>query len=210
MRDIMRRTAGVAAALALTAAVVAGCSDDKSDDGADSSTAVASTSADGSTSSSDSTGADKAKDVELTAADGTKVTLTGPIAAKYSAATDKQRTDLGKPKAGDDDYAGTSDSGVVFQQFDGGVITAKNADAGTPAFITWGKIRDAWNVERDASGKPSDDGESGSDGPLGAATSDETEEGTVKKSTFENGTITWDSKTNKVEVTVKGTVVPAK
>lgn len=147
--------------------------------------------------------------VELTAADGTKVTLSGPIAAKYQAATAKQKTDLGAPKTGPD-AAGTGTNGVVFQQFAGGVITAKNADAGTPAYITWGKIRDAWNVKRDASGNPSADGKSGSQGPLGTATSDETEAGTVKTSTFEHGTITWNSATDKVEVTVNDKVVPAK
>ena len=90
------------------------------------------------------------------------------------------KADLGQPLTGDD-ASGTSDSGVVYQQFDGGVITARDGDAGTPAYITCGKIRDAWNVERDAQGEPSDDGEEGSDGPLGAATSDETTEGDIKK-----------------------------
>lgn len=116
------------------------------------------------------------------------------------------KADLGQPLTGDD-ASGTSDSGVVYQQFDGGVITARNGDAGTPAYITWGKIRDAWNVERDAQGEPSDDGEEGSDGPLGAATSDETTEGDIKKSTFENGTITWNSADDTVTVTVNGKVV---
>ncbi|GEE03032.1 hypothetical protein nbrc107696_34780 [Gordonia spumicola] len=201
MRQNMRRTAGVAAALAVTAAVLAGCSDDKSDDASASTTA---TSAATTTSS-----AAAAKPVELTSTDGKEVTLTGPIAAKYSAATDKQRKDLGKPKAGKGE-AGTSESGVVFQQFVGGVITAKNAEAGTPAFITWGKIRDAWNVKRDEHGKPSAHGKSGSNGPLGAATSDETDEGTLKKSTFEHGEITFDTKTDKIKVTVMGKEVAAK
>ena len=73
-----------------------------------------------------------------------EVTLTGPIAAKYSSATEKQKDALGKPLTGDFN-AGTRESGVVFQQFQGGVIIAKNNEAGTPAYITWGKIREAWN-----------------------------------------------------------------
>ena len=66
------------------------------------------------------------------------MTLTGPIAAKYSSATESQRQALGKPLTGDRN-AGTRESGVVFQQFQGGVITAKNDDAGTPAYITLGQ-----------------------------------------------------------------------
>ena len=115
---------------------------------------------------------------------------------------------MGKPLTGDD-ASGTSDNGVVYQQFDGGVITARNGDAGTPAYITWGKIRDAWNVERNAQGEPSDDGEGGSEGPLGAATSDETVNGDIRESTFEHGTITWNSADNKVTVTVMGKEVAA-
>src|SRR6476469_3972161 len=72
-----------------------------------------------------------------------EVTLTGPIAAKYSSATESQKETLGKPLTGDRN-AGTRDSGVVFQQFQGGVIVAKNDEAGTPAYITSGKIREAW------------------------------------------------------------------
>lgn len=90
----------------------------------------------------------------MTAADGSKVTLSGAIAKKYNAATEGQKADLGKAKTGAD-ASGESPNGVVFQQFEG-VITAKNADA--PAYITWGKIRDAWNVKRDDTGKPSADG----------------------------------------------------
>lgn len=141
-------------------------------------------------------------------ADGSTVTLTGPIAAKYSAATAAQRTGLGVVLTGDHN-AGTRDSGVIYQQFKGGVITAKSAAAGTPAYITWGRIRDAWNIERDADGKPSLAGKNGSAGPLGAVTSDETAAGALKQTTFEHGKITFDPKTRKVEVTVNGKVVPA-
>lgn len=200
---VRRRTAGIVAALAVTTLVAAGCSDD---DNADSSNASASvseqTDASGSQESGSESGTESGQSVPLEAEDGTKVELTGAIAAKYSSATEKQKTDLGKPLTGDD-ASGTGDNGVSFQQFDGGVITSK----GDTAYITWGKIRDAWNVERDETGKPSDDGEGGSAGPLGAPTSDETEEGNMKKSTFENGEITYDTKTQKVEVTVDGKVV---
>ena len=197
-----RRTVGIFAAMAVTALVATACSDDNKDDASATGTTVATTT-DGTetTTATETTGA--AEDVELTAADGTKVTLTGPIAAKYASATEEQKTDLGKPLTGED-ASGTSESGVVFQQFDGGVITAANADAGTPAYITWGVIRDAWNVLRDESGQPSDDGKGGSAGPLGAATSDETEEDGVKKSTFQNGEITFDTETEEVTVIVEG------
>ncbi len=191
MHQVVRRTVGGAAALALAALVVAGCSNDNDDDSASSSVSV-SASADA-----------NAASVDLTAADGTKVALTGALAEKFKTATEKQQTDLGKPLTGPD-AAGTSESGVMFQQFDGGVITAK---PGSPAYITWGKIRDAWNVKRDATGKPAADGKAGSNGPLGTATSDETDEGDMKVSTFEHGKITYMN--DKVEVTVNGTVVPA-
>lgn len=206
MKQIIRRTVGAAAAASIAVLVVAGCSNDSSDTSTTESSAVAT--ADTSSSTTGSSAAAN-QSVELTAADGTKVTLSGPIAAKYLSSTEKQKADLGKPLTGSE-ASGTSASGVVFQQFDGGVITAKNADAGTPAYITWGKIRDAWNVKRDATGTPSVDGKGGSNGPLGAATSDETDDGTLKVSTFEHGKITWDSKTDTVEVTVNDKVVPAK
>lgn len=160
-------------------------------------------------SASKTAGEDSATEVTITGAQGREVTLTGPIATRYKSATDAEKKDLGKPLDGDRN-AGTRDSGVVYQQFEGGAITAKNGDAGTPAFITWGKIRDAWNVKRDDTGNPSESGKSGSTGPLGAPTSDETDEGGLKQSTFENGKITWDPKTDTTEVTVKDKVVPAK
>ena len=215
MHQVFRRSAAAAAAVAATALIVAGCGDDNDDNASSSAassvqvsaeasadaSAGASAGADASTSADASAG----KDVKLTAADGTEVTLTGAIAAKFNAATDKQRADLGKPLTGAD-TSGTSDSGMTFQQFDGGVISSK----GDNAFITWGKIRDAWNVKRDDTGTPSESGKSGSTGPLGAPTSDETDEGGRKQSTFENGKITWDPKTDTTEVTVKDKVVPAK
>ncbi|MDY6995349.1 MAG: hypothetical protein SW019_02060 [Actinomycetota bacterium] len=137
-----------------------------------------------------------------------EVTLTGPIAAKYSTATDGQKQALGKPLTGSRN-AGTRESGVVFQQFQGGVIVAKNAEPGTPAYITWGKIREAWNVERAPDGVPELLGKNGSPGPLGVPTSDENLVGDLLVTTFEHGKITFDPKTGEVEVTVNGNVVPS-
>ncbi|MFL0289414.1 LGFP repeat-containing protein [Mycobacterium sp. SMC-18] len=137
-----------------------------------------------------------------------EVTLTGPIAAKYASATDKQKAALGKPLTGDHN-AGTRDSGVVFQQFQGGAIVAKNNQPGTPAYIIWGKIREAWNVQRDADGVPSVSGTNGSAGPLGVVTSDETPAGDQLVATFEHGKIAYNTTTRQVEVTVNGKVVPS-
>ncbi|GAA3970316.1 hypothetical protein [Gordonia caeni] len=205
---VHRRTAGIIAGLAAITLVAAGCSSDDVKDTASSATDAAASAASDATDAASSAVNGEGGDVDLKAADGSTVTLTGPIAAKYSSATEEQKADLGAPETGDD-ASGTSESGVVFQQFDGGVITAKNGDDGTPAYITWGKIRDAWNVERNADGEPSDDGKGGSNGPLGAATSDETEEGDVKESTFEHGTITYNTADDKITVTVNGKEVDA-
>jgi hypothetical protein len=147
-------------------------------------------------------------EVKLTGERDVEVTLTGPIAAKYSSATDNQRQALGKPLTGDRN-AGARESGVVFQQFQGGVITAKNDEAGTPGYITWGKIREAWNVPRDPEGAPAVTGENGSVGPLGAPTSDENAVGDQLVTTFEHGKIEYNANTDQVEVTVNGKVVPA-
>lgn len=146
-------------------------------------------------------------EVKLTGERDVEVTLTGPIAAKYASATEYQRQALGKPLTGDRN-AGARDSGLVFQQFQGGVITAKNDETGTPGYITWGKIREAWNVQRDPDGVPEVTGENGSVGPLGAPTSDENAVGDLLETTFEHGKITYDAKTDQVEVTVNGKVVP--
>lgn len=137
-----------------------------------------------------------------------EVTLTGPIAAKYSAATDTQKQALGQPLTGDHN-AGTRDSGVIFQQFQGGAIVAKSDQPGTPAYITEGKIRDAWNIQRGADGVPAVTGNNGSAGPLGVPTSDETTVGDQVVSTFEHGQIAYNTKTGQVEVTVNGKVVPS-
>ncbi|MGH3954042.1 MAG: LGFP repeat-containing protein [Mycobacterium sp.] len=136
-----------------------------------------------------------------------EVTLTGPIAAKYSSATEDQKQALGKALTGDRN-AGTRESGAVFQQFQGGAIIAKNNQAGTLAYIVVGKIRDAWNIQRGADGTPSITGENGSAGPLGLPTSDENTDGDLLVSTFEHGKIEYNAKTGQVEVTVNGKVVP--
>ena len=208
MKQTTRRIAGVVAAASAVTLIAAGCSDDNDSSSSASASASASASESGMAGMSGMSGSAAAgASVELKAADGSTVTLTGPIAAKYQAATEQQKTDLGAPSTGAE-ASGTGSNGVVFQQFAGGVITAKNGEEATPAYITWGKIRDAWNVKRDAEGNPSAEGKGGSQGPLGAATSDETTEGNVKTSTFEHGKITWNSSTNTVEVTVNGKVVP--
>lgn len=147
-------------------------------------------------------------EVKLIGERDVEVTLTGPIAAKYATATDKQKQALGKPLTGSRN-AGTRDSGVVFQQFQGGVIVAKNDQPGTPAYITWGKIREAWNIERDEAGVPDVEGKNGSPGPLGVPTSDENPVGDLLVTTFEHGNITFDPNTGEVEVTVNGKVVPS-
>ncbi len=232
-RNADRRIAGIVAALAAVSLAVAGCGSTSSEDvaatsaapaastsaapsssaapAAHSSASAASSSASGSSASASaggSSGRAKPGEVKVRGADGSQVALTGPIAAKYSSATQAQRTALGVALTGDHN-AGTRDSGVIFQQFKGGVITARNSSAGTPAYITWGLIRDAWNIERDATGKPAPNGKNGSAGPLGAVTSDETTSGTVKQTTFEHGKITFNPQTSTVEVTVNGKVVPA-
>lgn len=147
-------------------------------------------------------------EVKLTGERDVEVTLTGPIAAKYSSATESQKQALGKPLTGDRN-AGARESGLVFQQFQGGVITAKNDDAGTPAYITWGKIREAWNIPRDPNGVPEVTGENGSVGPLGAPTSDENAVDDLLVETFEHGKVAYNTKTHEVEVTVNGKVVPS-
>jgi LGFP repeat len=147
-------------------------------------------------------------EVRLMGEGDVEVTLTGPIATKYSSATDVQKQALGKPLTGDRN-AGTRQSGLVFQQFQGGVITAKNNDVGTPAYITLGKIREAWNIPRDPDGAPAITGTNGSAGPLGYPISDQNAVGDLLVSNFEHGKIEYNPKTGQVEVTVNGKVVPS-
>lgn len=200
MRTIAsRHAAGVG--LAAIALIAVGCSNSKSGDAsAPPHVAVSATST--------SQAPAQPTEVKLIGERDVEVTLTGPIAAKYSSATDDQKKTLGKPLTGDRN-AGTRDSGLVFQQFQGGVITAKNDQPGTPAYITTGKIREAWNLPRDPDGTPAVTGTNGSAGPLGFPTSDVNAVGDLLVSNFEHGKIQYDPKTGQVEVTVNGKVVPS-
>ncbi|MCF8569929.1 hypothetical protein L5G32_06575 [Gordonia sp. HY002] len=146
--------------------------------------------------------------VKVEGARGVEVTLTGPIAERYSSATEAEKKILRLPLTGSRN-AGTRESGVVYQQFEGGVITARSDRSGTPAYVTYGKIRDAWNVERDDQGVPTLVGTNGSAGPLGPVASDVETRGHVQTTRFEHGSISHDTKTGKVTVTVNGQVVPS-
>ncbi|OBJ00154.1 hypothetical protein A5624_09085 [Mycobacterium sp. 1482292.6] len=200
MRTIANRHT---AALCLTAAalITGGCSDGKSV-GASAPPQV------GANATSTSTAPAQPTEVKLIGERDVQVTLTGPIAAKYSSATEDQKKALGKPLTGDRN-AGKRDSGVVFQQFQGGVITARNDAAGTPAYITLGKIREAWNIPRDPDGAPAITGTNGSAGPLGLPISDANADGDLLVSSFEHGRIAYNQKTDQVDVTVNGKAVPS-
>jgi hypothetical protein len=200
MRTIAyRRAAGVG--MAAVALIAVGCSNGKSVD------ASAPPQAGVNATSTSKTPA-QPTEVKLIGESDVEVTLTGPIATKYSSATDDQKQALGKPLTGDRN-AGTRESGLVFQQFQGGVITAKNDEAGTPAYITLGKIREAWNIPRDPDGAPAITGTNGSAGPLGYPISDQNAVGDLLVSNFEHGKIAYNPKTGQVEVTVNGKVVPS-
>lgn len=200
MRTIACRHAAVVG-LAAVALIGVGCSNGKSVDASAPPQASV-------TASSASRPPAQPTEVKLQGESDVEVTLTGPIAAKYSSATESQRQALGKPLTGDRN-AGKRESGLVFQQFQGGVITAKNDAAGTPAYITLGKIRDAWNIPRDPDGAPAITGSNGSAGPLGFPTSDVSAVGNVQVSTFEHGKIEYNPTTGQVEVTVNDKVVPS-
>ncbi|OBB96491.1 LGFP repeat-containing protein [Mycobacterium sp. 852002-40037_SCH5390672] len=200
MRTIAYRHAGIVG-LAAVALIAVGCSNGKSVD-ASAPPQV------GVNATSTSKAPAPPTEVKLIGESDVEVTLTGPIAAKYSSATENQREALGKPLTGDRN-AGKRESGVVFQQFQGGVITAKNDEAGTPAYITLGKIREAWNIPRDPDGVPAVTGNNGSAGPLGFPVSDQNAVGDQLVSNFEHGSIAYNPKTDQVEVTVNGKVVPS-
>ena len=200
MRTIGYRDAAVVG-LAAVALIIAGCSSTKSGEAAPPPQV-------GVNATSTSKIPAPPTEVKLIGDGDVEVTLTGPIAVKYLSATEDQKKALGKPLTGDRN-AGTRDSGVVFQQFQGGAITAKNDQAGTPAYITTGKIREAWNVPRDPDGAPAVTGTNGSAGPLGLPTSDANAAGDLLVETFEHGKITYDTKSGQVGVTVNGKVVPS-
>jgi hypothetical protein len=200
MRTIAyRHAAGVG--MAAVALITVGCSNGKSVDASPPPQVGVNT-------TSTSTAPAQPTEVKLIGESDVEVTLTGPIATKYSSATENQKQALGKPLTGDRN-AGTRASGLVFQQFQGGVITAKNDAAGTPAYITLGKIREAWNIPRDPDGAPAITGNNGSAGPLGFPVSDENAVGDLLVSNFEHGRIAYNPKTGQVEVTVNGKVVPS-
>ncbi len=223
LRIASARTAGIVAGFSAVAVVTAGCS--SNNEAAGPATGAAATSAVISsavtTSSAESAGTTVTEtatatsaaasgdgQVTLTGERGVEVTLTGPIGVKYSAATEAQREQLGLPLTGDHN-AGTRESGVVFQQFQGGVIVAANDQAGTQAYIVSGPIRNAWNIERNAQGAPDPSGMNGSAGPLGYPTSDATTDGDVQTATFQHGSIRYNTATGEAQVTVNGHVNPA-
>lgn len=218
MRPLADPRVTVVVGLSAVLLIAAGCSsDDTTDEAAPQTSPVASSAAETTVESSSETSATVSEtttsavptETSISGVGDVDVTLTGPIAVKYTSATDAQKAALGKPLTGDRN-AGTRDSGVVFQQFEGGVIVAKNDTAGTPAYITTsGKIRDAWNTERAPDGTPSLTGMNGSPGPLGVPTSDVIRQGDIEKVTFEHGTITENTSTGAVIVTVNGKVVPS-
>ena len=205
------RSAVVVAGLCAVTLIVAACGGDDSGESAASqvgSVAAPSGDATSGTVAQSPTGMAPTK-VTITGRDDVEVTLSGPLAVKYATATAAQKSSLGKPLTGDRN-AGTRESGAVFQQFEGGVIIAKNNTPGTPAYIiTSGKIRDAWNTERAPDGTPSITGQNGSPGPLGVPVSDLITEGDHRVVTFEHGEIAEKTTTGEVTVTVNGKVVPS-
>ncbi|MYR05488.1 hypothetical protein GTV32_03790 [Gordonia sp. SID5947] len=209
-----RRTKFVTSLCAIVVIAAACDSDAKSDDAASQVTSAASETAAHSDNATTDTVGETTPDAEpaavrITGEPDVEVTLHGPIAVKYAKATNVQKDALGKPLTGDHN-AGTRESGVVFQQFEGGVIIAKNDDSGTSAYIiTSGKIRDAWNTERAPDGTPAITGKNGSPGPLGVPTSDTTTEGDLEAVTFEYGKISENTTTGEVTVMVDGKVVPS-
>jgi hypothetical protein len=200
MRTIAyRHAAGVV--MAAVVLITAGCSTGKSVNASPPPTA-------GVNATTTSTTPASLTEVKIIGERDVEVTLTGPIAAKYSSATEDQKKALGKPLTGDRN-AGTRESGLVFQQFQGGVITAENGEAGTPAYITLGKIREAWNIPRGPDGTPENTGSNGSAGPLGFPLSDQNAVGDLLVSNFEHGSIAYNPNTGQVEVTVNGKTVPS-
>lgn len=215
MRSIASvRIVGVIVGAAAVALIGSACGTDDSGESASTSAEASSVE----TSASDEAAADtsptagaskvaQAASVKVEGARGVEVTLTGPIAERYSSATAAEKKILRLPLTGSRN-AGTRESGVVYQQFEGGVITARNDHPGTQAYLTYGKIRDAWNVERDEQGVPTVVGTNGSAGPLGPVTSDVVTRGHVQTTRFEHGSISHDTTSGKVTVTVNGKVVP--
>lgn len=182
MREITKRTAAFSIAIAGFSLIGSACSH-TSGTNATSSSATSSATSSAATSSApagSSATTSAGPSTQITGANGTAYTVTGPILDKFNSLDDKAKKDLGAPTGNQQ----TNPDGGVYQQFDGGVIIYK-----TQAYVVWGKIRDKWNEL------------GGSQGKLGYPTSDEvdTPDG-LKKSTFEHGTITW--KPGDTEATV--------
>ena len=202
MKQVASRRAEFVAGLFVVTLIAAGCGTSVSDTDDSSSSASATTVV-----AEDA--APTPTETTVMGEDDVEVTLTGPLAVKYGSATEAQRAALGKPLTGDHN-AGTRESGVVYQQFRGGVIIAKNSNPATPGYIvTSGKIRDAWNTERAPDGAPLLTGTNGSAGPLGVPTSDVTVDGDLEVVTFEHGEISENTTTGEVTVTVNGKTVPS-
>ncbi|MGO3325917.1 LGFP repeat-containing protein [Gordonia sp. (in: high G+C Gram-positive bacteria)] len=215
MRSIASvRIVGVIVGAAAVALIGSACGTDDSGEStptsAEASAVETSASDEATADTSPTAGASKvaqAASVKVGGARGVEVTLTGPIAERFSSTTAAEKKILRLPLTGSRN-AGTRESGVVYQQFEGGVITARNDHPGTPAYLTYGKIRDAWNVERNDQGVPTVVGTNGSAGPLGPVTSDLVTRGHVQTTRFEHGSISHDTKSGTVTVTVNGKVVP--
>ncbi|AFR47758.1 MULTISPECIES: LGFP repeat-containing protein [unclassified Gordonia (in: high G+C Gram-positive bacteria)] len=200
MKQVASRRAEFVAGLFVVTLIAAGCGTSDTDDSSSSASATTVVAEDAAPTPTETT---------VMGEDDVEVTLTGPLAVKYGSATEAQRAALGKPLTGDHN-AGTRESGVVYQQFRGGVIIAKNSNPATPGYIvTSGKIRDAWNTERAPDGTPLLTGTNGSAGPLGVPTSDVTVDGDLEVVTFEHGEISENTTTGEVTVTVNGKTVPS-
>jgi uncharacterized protein with LGFP repeats len=181
MRATTKRTAVFSAAIAGFALIGAGCTH-ATKSGETTTPATTSVTSSATPGAAAPTGPSAAPSTtQMTGANGTAYTVSGPILDKYNSLDEKARKDLGAPTH---DQV-TNPDGGIWQTFDGGVIIYKTA-----AHVVWGKIRDAWITL------------GGSQGQLGYPTSDEeTAPDGVKKSTFEHGTITWKPGDAEAKVT---------
>jgi uncharacterized protein with LGFP repeats len=180
MREITKRTAAFSIAIAGFALIGSACSHTSNTSGTSTSASSPAMSS-SATSSAAATTTAAGPSTQMTGANGTAYTVSGPILDKYNSLDEKARKDLGAPTR----EQVTNPDGGIWQQFDGGVIIYKTA-----AYVVWGKIRDAWIAL------------GGSQGKLGYPTSDEldTPDG-QKKQTFEHGTLAWKPGEAKATVT---------
>lgn len=200
MRTIANRHIAVVG-LAAVALITAGCGNSKSVDASAPPPASAKATA-------TSTTPAQPTEVKLTGESGIEVTLTGPIAAKYSSATEQQKTALGKPLTGDRN-AGTRGKRRGIPAIPGRRDHRQERSGRHARNIILGKIRQAWNVPRGPDGTPAVTGTNGSAGPLGLPTSDVSTIGDLEVPTFEHGKIEYNPATGQVAVTVDGKVVPS-